>query len=868
MAVFDPNKPFEDISSIFDPNKPFEEMGAESIDATIFDEDPELQRLQQQLDRPTAPISMGGFGGDTASIERKIQDRRDDLFGLAKGGAPISVRQFESSGVDAEQTIRNLLNQEFEQPVEVKREPLLDNSLIWRDPNTSEWKRVNPLGLEPSDIASLRGGAIQIGTEVAGAIAGVPGGPGGIVAGGVGGAAVGEYLRLLDGKNAGAHDLTENEMLTEALKSAGISLAAGVAGSALLKVTRFLKEGKLLDAVSEIEKVLGEGGADIVTAGRPTAVAAEEAIGVPRTVAGQARLGARETGTETAAGVIGGIERDIVGTAGGTPITQARIAGERAVTEAEERILAGQPAGREIQDVILAPAREAERRAVGVETRAASILDTITERGRDYQRLVGETIRDTFQTGRTAIGKRFDEEYKQIASQATERGVTFNLQNLGLRAKSLLAQANEDVFKSLSPDDITVLKDIIKSESLTDVEYSVFQRALSDLNTEIRMINAGTSPRRNVTQLIELRNEMQASKNIAFADEPELLSLLDETNDAFRQLKTDVDGGIIGTILRKDSSGNFELPSERAITETLGSSSKALQLREVLDNPDMAFLNNGAVQALRDGVHDLYVKRVIVDGAISPAKHATFVKNFGDSIDVLLGKDNITKFDEAADAVRMIRDLRVEQQNIVKQLNESLGVNVEKLTPRNLVSKIWNSNDPEKIENAMSILGDKPEVLDMFKGAIRNEIRRSASVDGVLQPSKLTEIIVERKENLRNVFGDAYVNELIDLKNAALMTRVGATVRSEITDKSQSVFQAATRVLFAPLTARGRAFTAAKLATSQSSQRAFAEVLTDPDRFVDLSRQLKNAKTTDAAVRILSNFGITGVNIPRIENGG
>jgi len=280
----------------------------------------------------------------------------------------------------------------------------------------------------------------------------------------------------------------------------------------------------------------------------------------------------------------------------------------------------------------------------------------------------------------------------------------------------------------------------------------------------------------------------------------------------------------------------------------------------------MAFLNEGSLPKIREGVHDFYLDSVIVDGAIDASAHRAFMKKFGNGIRNILGEDDIAKFSSAADSVKMISTLRKEQKNIVKQLNESLGVNVEKLTPKEMVRKIWNTKDPEKIGNALSILESSPKELEAFKSAIRNEIRRAGSLNGVLKRDKFTTYVRDRSDTIEQVFGKKYADSLEDLSNAITLARPGAVVRpSEITEKGISVPAAALRVFFAPLTQQGRAFTAGKLAISKSKQKVFADLLSDADRFVSLMGKLKTAKTNTQIATIMGQFGLTVDNLPRLE---
>lgn len=131
------------------------------------------------------------------------------------------------------------------------------------NPKTKQYALVDAPGVDLGDFADLGGDAMIVIPDLVATIGvgAATGGAGGIAAGALA-AGAGEYARLKLGQKLYNinQDLTDQELFNEALKTAGISLAAGTAGLAVantIKGVNNLIKGRIVgdDALKVLDDV-------------------------------------------------------------------------------------------------------------------------------------------------------------------------------------------------------------------------------------------------------------------------------------------------------------------------------------------------------------------------------------------------------------------------------------------------------------------------------------------------------------------------------------------------------------------------------------------------------------------------------------
>lgn len=222
--------------------------------------------------RQEAYQSLGFFGVPGFESEGAVEARE---MGISNEGAPEMARMVNSfagdrglfTGNDAKDRahVQRSLELHFKQPIELKETP---TGQIYFQGEGIPPTVFDPDGLERGDFADFTGDAVAISPEIGGALAGagagslVAPGPGTIVGGiggGAGGAFLGEYLRLTAGNEMG---LSNEDLAAQALENLGLSVAGGLASTALAPIIRLVSDkalvGKGVGVKRDIAKIINE----------------------------------------------------------------------------------------------------------------------------------------------------------------------------------------------------------------------------------------------------------------------------------------------------------------------------------------------------------------------------------------------------------------------------------------------------------------------------------------------------------------------------------------------------------------------------------------------------------------------------------
>ena len=231
--------------------KMFPEIAAERAEDT-----PDITELDLAYGMQLDPSSID-FRPKTSEIAKQAGVSINDP-------ADFKARFGGSLGYNEEQkilAIKNSLSKIHKQDIDVRKGPQT-GELEYFNPKTQSYALVDKPGMDFGDFGDIGGDALVIGadlvTTVVGTIFTTPVGGlslGAIAAGGA------EYYRLKWGQE---HyqvnlDLTDEQLLNEAFKTAGISAAAGfigIGGVKLIKSVNNVVKGRSFSAVEEGEKIL------------------------------------------------------------------------------------------------------------------------------------------------------------------------------------------------------------------------------------------------------------------------------------------------------------------------------------------------------------------------------------------------------------------------------------------------------------------------------------------------------------------------------------------------------------------------------------------------------------------------------------
>ena len=826
---------------------------------------------------PTRLDPLTGAFARTAGLEPTLPPTVGQI-GVAAGirpeGAPVGARLEAGFAVDPIQGAQIALEQQFGQLVTVGIRPELGGRMTFINPETGQEQFFNPPGGEFGDIAALPGQATVVVPEVIGGVTGAAfGGPPGGIAGAAGGAGFGEALRLQIGELVGVNpDLTASEQTIRAASEAGQAAIIDTLTFGLGTGARRLLRGA--PAPGAPAGVLEEFGGPVL----------EEGLARGRLL--QAEF--RETfGTDLPLNTEQ-VLRDVADVqsrelAGAAAIVRGRAPGEQlriqrreqavAMREAAEQILGreGVPtaaAGRQLQTV----ARRAPQEAIAEQRRQLATFDVNLARQEQITTVqsidAGAAIRETLEGQRDALETRFDFRYDQLR-EATG-SVEVSLAPIAPTAKSALKQLDEDIFASLAPENRTIIEDAIGASEKT-VSFDVIQRALSDLRAERRLIRKKLSPRRNIGQVEQLIKSLEDSRSAALRGRPDIAKQIVDLEADFAAARTRVDRGLVGRLLRPAEGGGFKLADDQVIPTILRNPDLARKMADVFSDPKFQFqpgarleIQQGLLAALREGSID------DITGRMSSKKFKNFrAKNktvFNAFFDETTNKRMNTLNGALAEGERLTARL----EKITTDLNRTFGMNLQKLDPSQVMSRIFSGRArdiPENLRRARVIARRDPVVFEEFQKATLAQLRRASTKATSQEPGKLSFTglvqIAQNKEmvdELSRIMGPRWRRGFEVLVDALDTTRMRSTDAAAIqgmqaAGEPGTVIQGALRVIWPPLAREGRALTGVLRANRESVIRSLDSILADPELMVELTR-LKGTKNRRAVFRTLEAIGL------------
>lgn len=229
---------------------------------------------------PTEGASgVNTFGGSPTVPRFSVKQDTVTASGVdTKTGAPVgrADASFAPNSDYRNSYMQTALSQHYGSEVQMRIGPDSGDS-EFLNPETGKWTLVDERGLSRRDLYDMFGPGVSIAPAIAlgigGFALGAPAGPATAgTAGALGGAAgtfMGEALRLSIGREKGVHDMTGEEIVTEAVKLAGIDLAVAAgtwgAASGLRGIKRILGGVGIPDDVAEAALAQMAKGDDLVT---------------------------------------------------------------------------------------------------------------------------------------------------------------------------------------------------------------------------------------------------------------------------------------------------------------------------------------------------------------------------------------------------------------------------------------------------------------------------------------------------------------------------------------------------------------------------------------------------------------------------
>ena len=785
-------------------------------------------------------------------------------------GASANARFAQSLGYDDKNqalAIKNVLSDLYKQDITV-RTGTNTGELEFLNPKTKKFELVNKPGVDLGDFTGQGGNAMVILPDIAATIAGTvySGGnlPAGVTAGAVT-AGVMEYSKYQLGKTLYGinKDVSNEDLLNRAFVAAGVSAGSaflGVGAAKVIKGTTNLIKGRFLQgndvAISKVEDDILK--ADVVADRINNALDGAKIKSNLKFTLGQAAndadmLAAQEsfeninklgymnefrTFNQNQAQALNdyyGFLKSGFGT------------NTKGASEFE--------AGSLIQEVIRKQNQPVIKDLIKKQADAEDILE------RAIITLPDGSLKETGVAIRSSIAEASNLYKTNVAMAADKLAVAANIKNVSTdiiydTVESLSKKAKDNLLKI--PD----TKNIFNKELLKEgnVNPEVLRNTKSTLQSLIRDKvegkAAGETPEVKTLQTIvsSINKQLQKSAPKEYTD------ALDEFNTLVVKNKKLLDNELISKITKEDNKlkifGAEDLFS-LSFKKGLKSDVYAKQIHDVIKNsPD-------AMKAYKNSINDFYKIKVFKNGKINKNAHESFLRDYNSPLKLFFNEADYNKISKLGGFQKAIDDATVSRNNTIKEIEKSFAGKLERLTPGELVNKIYKANNIDEIRRLKNILSKDPEVYQAFQRSVLTDLNESVLKSSdrlgmkILDASSFDKYLYGAGERgyrvaLKEIFGDNFVGNLDNLNKAL---QISARRQPP---KSMGVFGSAfsdiIRARLGQFTLSGRLFTASRRIYAKAAERVMANALLNPASLKELI-SLRNFKpNTREAIAILSKL--------------
>jgi len=785
-------------------------------------------------------------------------------------GASANARFAQSLGYDDKNqalAIKNVLSDLYKQDITV-RTGTNTGELEFLNPKTKKFELVNKPGVDLGDFTGQGGNAMVILPDIAATIAGTvySGGnlPAGVTAGAVT-AGIMEYSKYQLGKTLYGinKDVSNEDLLNRAFVAAGVSAGSaflGVGAAKVIKGTTNLIKGRFLQgndvAISKVEDDILK--ADVVADRINNALDGAKIKSNLKFTLGQAAndadmLAAQEsfeninklgymnefrTFNQNQAQALNdyyGFLKSGFGT------------NTKGASEFE--------AGSLIQEVIRKQNQPVIKDLIKKQADAENILE------RAIITLPDGSLKETGVAIRSSIAEASNLYKTNVSMAADKLAVAANIKNVSTdiiydTVESLSKKAKDNLLKI--PD----TKNIFNKELLKEgnVNPEVLRNTKSTLQSLIRDKvegkAAGETPEVKTLQTIVTAINKQLQKSAP----KEYTDALDEFNTLVVKNKKLLDNELISKITKEDNKlkifGDEDLFS-LSFKKGLKSDVYAKQIYDVIKNsPD-------AMKAYKNSINDFYKIKVFKNCKINKNAHKSFLRDYNSPLKLFFNEADYNKISKLGGFQKAIDDATVLRNNTIKEIEKSFAGKLERLTPGELVNKIYKAKNIEEIRRLKNILSKDPEVYKAFQRSVLTDLNESVLKSSdrlgmkILDASSFDKYLYGAGERgyrvaLKEIFGDNFVGNLDNLNKAL---QISARRQPP---KSMGVFGSAfsdiIRARLGQFTLSGRLFTASRRIYAKAAERVMANALLNPTSLKELI-SLRNFKpNTKEAIAILSKL--------------
>lgn len=788
---------------------------------------------------------------------------------------------------------RVALKEKFGKDVKVRLGP--DTGAIeFLDKDTNRFSLARPPGAIGASIEGLGGFGMVLVPEAAGGIGGAFAGAGPLTAtlGAGAGAFIGEVMRLQLGREMGINkSMSDLQLIGEAAKEGGISVAGGVIGEKVIRIGKFLinaRSGAPLTAsiLNDVDLSVDEA-AVLVDAINDRIGEAKFRLNLAQATNDEDLLVWQER-----------FRRDPKFSKDFGLFEQEQQDALEAFFETINkpfRSRATTPeAGRAVQDVAQAGIeRQTARRNIFVDMKRAELDSVVTSiRDRPLESL-GRPLRelgDAEQQGFRDWAKAAATALNEVAGNKEiikNRETALVVANIDKRVQDALFPSIQKPQRALLgervvgeeevPEGIRILRETISGESeapTVEVLNRIFDPnanftfsqawdAISALKRVERVASKGLSTD---------APEVGAVRRLYTALEKDLRASMDgsplrEQYDQFIQRyaaeKTRLDKGVVGKMMTRDGgkNGRFIIADEAVFRSffTPGTNREAKELFALVRN------NPEQMQGVRETIGDFYKRQVLDNGRVNLTRHRAFMERYLRPASVFFNKKELNQFAKPGQIEKALKARELARTNALTGINKTFGAEIANLNnPGKVLNLILDPKNADKARQMVDLLKDTPDVLR----GVRNEFRKHMaeriagqfkSGDRVFSAANFDTFLNGKageggfRQVARNLFGDAYVGDL-DLLNNALKR---VSLEARFPNRSGTAFWAdtlknLTRAYVGLFTRPGRFLTAADRIRGRAANRVLYKAMTDPESLAELTALRGVDMRTKKAAAVIS----------------
>jgi hypothetical protein len=442
------------------------------------------------------------------------------------------------------------------------------------------------------------------------------------------------------------------------------------------------------------------------------------------------------------------------------------------------------------------------------------------------EKLLGQKIRNTFETIEDTILKGFEKSYANLFKVGGAR--TINTDEI-LKAIGIIKK-NQSLNKVRSKDLEAFLK--VEDFQKGTMTMNEVKETLSALLKIDRYIKKGGPE--EITgfpgNIIKALNK-QMQKDLGVDDQfyKDYLKIGDE----YKYYKEHI-SSVINRVMKIDpSTGALKIGDEEVFKQTfLKNNQRAIdQVYDILKQKP-SYLNN-----YKKSIENFYKDFVDPTRSGKPdlAKHARFMKDYGYAVKKFYGADK-NKFDTIADLAKTFEKNAANNTKLAKDLKTTTLGKLENLDPDQIVNKIYTRDAIQTLRTVVNEVKKQPAVLKRLQTVIAQNLRNDSldPMTDLIDFKKFVANYGKQKKKLQIVFADQpqYLNNLETFKESLkIMYRSQAAkggTKAKLTVPVIIDTFIITR-LAPPLTARGRFYEGLKRGLGLKTHKQMTEILLDPD---------------------------------------